>query len=210
MSFCCSFADSRLWDTRPLPVTSALRSAQQSNHRSDVLAMQQTDIWSLGCVFAEVLQWVVLQDNNDNSDPGETRLWFGSKFPRNTDAGARSWLADLANKIPPDDYVTLELLPVVEAMLDIDPGRRPNAHQVSKLSIEALHSAEKRHRLSMPPGSPELPFAAVDRQTWKTGCERYRRRQWLKEDTGASNLRSVIEERDQVALLRRPQPENIP
>ena len=96
---------------------------------------RSSDIWSFGCIVAEVLTYMILGTEGVVEFKRKRRYRLGNFIyyhfhhgPDQQSPGVGQWLSDLAIS---GTKMQLQLLSLIEAMLSVDPAKRPNATDVS-------------------------------------------------------------------------------
>lgn len=134
------------------------------------LGGQNSDLWSLGCIFMEAAAWAVghskfidgcegggLSPGKASADPGhqdirpeKRRVHWPPLWAANYNL-ADTVEAELTLKARQDgDFVVLALLPIIKKMLN-PPEERPNALQVDRMLREAISkiASEPRKEISV-------------------------------------------------------------
>ncbi|MCJ1396370.1 hypothetical protein MMC18_009260 [Xylographa bjoerkii] len=141
---------------------------------------RSSDIWSFGCILAEVLTYMLA------GAPGVSEFREMRKYPvleyrfyhfhsgrEKLNMGVQTWLSRLSKNCP---KMEMRLLRLVRGMLTVDPDKRPTSAEVTArlrfIAIDELSQPITRlfHRVCEQSGSIEAVIEETRFESWKWIC----------------------------------------
>ena len=116
-----------------------------TNSTAPVKTGRARDIWSFGCIIAELITYMILGPDGVEQFEGRRRFQFANQVFLTTfhtgshvNEGVLTWLAELQRIASP---VISDFIQLIRSMLEVDPGARPVSSSVTaRLRILALKS----------------------------------------------------------------------